>query len=88
MHPNAVSDPDWPPIGAVGHVHGADTRPGTEQPVAVGVRDRQLALGRWLRDVAVGQVASRRRRGAAADDQGFDEWWGFKNSADECGYTS
>jgi len=26
--------------------------------------------------------------GRLPNDQGFDEWWGFKNSADECGYTS
>jgi len=35
--------------------------------------------GRWhLGDV----------EGRLPNDQGFDEWWGFKNSADECGYTS
>lgn len=26
--------------------------------------------------------------GRLPTDQGFDEWWGFKNSSDECGYTS
>src|SRR5208283_2395617 len=26
--------------------------------------------------------------GRLPNDQGFDEWWGYKNSADECGYTS
>jgi len=54
-----------------GHLHGADTRPGTERPGAVGVHDRRAALGRGLRDVAVGQVASRRRRGAAAERSGL-----------------
>jgi len=26
--------------------------------------------------------------GRLPNDQGFDEWWGYKNSADECGYDS
>src|SRR5208283_3466663 len=26
--------------------------------------------------------------GRLPTDQGFDEWWGYKNSADECGFTS
>ena len=26
--------------------------------------------------------------GRLPNDQGFDEWWGYKNSADECGYSS
>jgi arylsulfatase A-like enzyme len=26
--------------------------------------------------------------GRLPTDQGFDEWWGYKNSADECGWTS
>jgi arylsulfatase A-like enzyme len=26
--------------------------------------------------------------GRLPNDQGFDEWWGYRNSADECGYTS
>ena len=26
--------------------------------------------------------------GRLPTDQGFDEWWGFRNSADECGWTS
>jgi len=26
--------------------------------------------------------------GRLPSDQGFDEWWGYRNSADECGYTS
>ena len=26
--------------------------------------------------------------GRLPSDQGFDEWWGYKNTADECGYTS
>jgi len=26
--------------------------------------------------------------GRLPNDQGFDEWWGYKNSADECGWTS
>jgi arylsulfatase A-like enzyme len=26
--------------------------------------------------------------GRLPTDQGFDEWWGYKNSADECGYSS
>ena len=26
--------------------------------------------------------------GRLPTNQGFDEWWGYKNSADECGYTS
>ena len=36
-----------------------DSRPGKERPGAVGVHDRRAALGRGLRDVDVGQVASR-----------------------------
>ncbi len=71
VHPDAVGDPDRPPVGPVGHLHGADTRPGTERPGAVGVHDRRVAVGRRLRDVAVGQVASRRRRGAAAERSGL-----------------
>src|SRR5215208_5194097 len=26
--------------------------------------------------------------GRLPTDQGFDEWWGYRNSADECGWTS
>jgi len=26
--------------------------------------------------------------GRLPSDQGFDEWWGYRNTADECGYTS
>jgi arylsulfatase len=26
--------------------------------------------------------------GRLPTDQGFDEWWGYRNTADECGYTS
>ena len=26
--------------------------------------------------------------GRLPTDQGFDEWWGYKNSSDECGYTA
>jgi len=26
--------------------------------------------------------------GRLPSDQGFDEWWGYRNSADECGYTA
>jgi arylsulfatase A-like enzyme len=26
--------------------------------------------------------------GRLPTDQGFDEWWGYRNSADECGYSS
>src|SRR5208282_215241 len=26
--------------------------------------------------------------GRLPNDQGFDEWWGYKDSADECGYSS
>jgi hypothetical protein len=27
-------------------------------------------------------------QGRLPTDQGFDEWWGYRNTADECGYTS
>ena len=36
-------------------------------------------LGKWH----LGQT-----EGRLPNDQGFDEWWGYRNSADECGYTS
>jgi arylsulfatase A-like enzyme len=26
--------------------------------------------------------------GRLPTDQGFDEWWGYRNSANECGWTS
>ena len=35
--------------------------------------------GKWHCGVTEGRLPT---------DQGFDEWWGYRNSADECGWTS
>src|SRR5215471_17187 len=36
-------------------------------------------FGKWHLGDTVGRLPT---------DQGFDEWWGYRNSADECGWTS
>ena len=36
----------------------------------------------------MGQVAAREVEGRPPTDQAFDEWWGYKNSANEADWTS
>src|SRR5215212_6051915 len=88
MHPDPLGDLDRPPAGAVGDLHRSAARPGRERPGTVGVHDRRAAVGRGVCDLAVGQVASGGDRGQVADRSGLDEWWGYRNSVDEAGWTS
>ena len=61
---------DRPAVGALWHVHSG-SRPGKTRPDAVGVHHRRASLGRGIRDVDVGQVASRGHRRAAAKRPGL-----------------
>jgi arylsulfatase len=47
-----------------------------------------LFVGRGLRDGVVREVASRRHRRPASDRSGFRRVVGYRNSADDCGWTS
>ena len=55
---------------------------------ALGVHDRELLSDAGYATSLWGKWHLGETEGRLPNDQGFDEWWGYKNSADETGYSS
>lgn len=87
MHANAVRDHNWSSVGALRHVH-RDAGTGQERFGALGdgiaklLSDSGYATSMW------GKWHLGDTEGRLPTDQGFDEWWGYRNSVDEAGYSS
>ena len=71
-----------------GNCSDATAWAGSLRAGSLGIHDWRAVLEHWLCDGGVRQVARRRHRRAAPTDQGFDEWFGIRNTSDESGYSS
>ena len=88
VHAVALGHPYRAASGSLGNLHRSLSRAGASWASAVGIHHRRTALRRRLCHRVVRQVAPGRHQGRLPNDQGFDEWWGIKNSWDEAGYTA
>jgi arylsulfatase A-like enzyme len=81
VHADPLRDLDRPPVGAIRNVQGAISgrRRGWPVPLLSDAGYATSLWGKWH----LGEI-----EGRLPTDQGFDEWWGYKNSVDEAGYTS
>ena len=87
MHADPHCDHHRPPVGAMRHLHGG-SRAGKngltpwEYGIAKLLSDAGYATSCW------GKWHLGDTEGRLPTDQGFDEWWGYRNSVDEAGYGS
>ena len=88
VHADALGHPYRAASGSLGDLHRPFSRAGRVRAGPVGIHHRRTPLRRWLCHRAVRQVALGEHEGRLPNDQGYDEWWGIKNSWDEAGYTA